>query len=94
MWYCNECNAEFETPKMEKTTFEDFYGVNNLFPTSHECTLKSCPRCESDDIEEMVKCDVCEELFPEEKLIDTEEYPHGNIGMLCEDCFRDCEVGC
>ena len=94
MYYCNDCKSEFEELKMEKTTFEDFYGVSNLFPTSHECTLKSCPHCGSDDFEEMETCDRCGEYIPSELLIDTEEYVGGGIGYLCEDCFRDCEVGC
>lgn len=94
MYYCNDCKEEFDTPKMEKTTFEEFYGVSNLFPTSHECTLKSCPRCGSDDIEEMETCDKCGEYCLECDLTDTDEMVGGGIGYLCPDCLIDCEVDC
>lgn len=93
MWLCNDCKNEFTEPKMRKTTFESEYGVSHLFPTSHEYTIKECPVCGSDDIEEMVQCDRCEEFFREDDLIDTEEMVGGNIGLLCWDCARDCEVG-
>ena len=93
MWHCNDCKEEFTEPKMRKTTFESEFGVSHLFPTTHECTIKECPVCGSDDIEEMQECDYCGEFNLEEDLEDTEGRANGGIGYLCPQCIQDCEVG-
>lgn len=93
MYYCENCKNEFDEPKRKNITYEDFYEVGNLFTDRHKMTILVCPHCESEDIEEMVQCDRCEEFFRENDLIDTEEMVGGNIGLLCCDCAKDCEIG-
>lgn len=93
MWYCDNCKNEFTEPKMRKTTFESEFGVSHLFPTTHECTIKECPVCGSDDIEEMQECDYCGEWNLEEDLTDTEGLTGGGVGVYCCQCIKDCDIG-
>lgn len=92
MWLCNDCKNEFTEPKMRKTTFESEYGVSHLFPTSHECTIKECPVCGSDDIEELRECDICGEYVPDYDLEDTTEAVNGGVGYACSQCRQDCDI--
>lgn len=93
MYYCENCYSEFDEPERKRITFEEYYGVDNLFTDRNRMDILVCPHCSDDDIEEMKKCDRCEEWFKEEDLTDTEEMIGGGIGDLCDDCIRDCEVG-
>lgn len=89
MYQCKDCNEWFEEPKKETFAFEDYYGVSTLFQ-SRTLTIRSvCPACKSSNIEELEKCDVCEEYTSE--LIDTEECINGGIGYVCPQCFEDNE---
>jgi hypothetical protein len=92
MWLCNDCKNEFTEPKMRKTTFESEYGVSHLFPTSHECTIKECPVCGNDDIEELKECDQCGEWFKEDELKDTDGAINGGCGYLCSQCIQDGDI--
>jgi len=89
MYYCRNCKIEFENPKEEKTTYEDFYGISTMFSDSHECTIKTCPHCGSEEIEEMGTCDNCGYPCRDIDLTDTEELFGGGVGNLCPDCMRD-----
>lgn len=92
MFYCDNCKNEFEEPKKEKTTYEAYYGVDDKFADKHEMSLEKCPYCGSEDFEEMPTCDRCGEFCCEHDLVDTETSVGGDIGNLCPDCARDCEV--
>lgn len=93
MWYCNNCKNEFEEPERKEITFEEYYGVDHLFPDSHKMTILVCPRCEEEgELEEMRECDRCGEWTRECDLEDTEGLVGGNVGYLCPDCINDCEV--
>lgn len=94
MWYCENCKNEFDEPDREKKCFEDLYEVSTLFYERNYFDMLVCPFCGSDEIEEMRKCDRCEEYCREDDLTDTEEMTNGGIGYLCPDCMSDCEVGC
>ena len=91
MYYCDNCKCEFDEPKRQRTTFEDFYGVSHLFPDSHTMNLLICPNCGNEDIEEMETCDNCGGYCLDSDLIDTEELVGGGIGYICPDCARDYE---
>lgn len=93
MYYCNNCKEEFEEPNRKNITFEEYYGVDHLFHDSNRMDLLVCPNCGDDDIEEMKKCDYCEEWTREDDLEDTEERVGGGIGYLCLQCMEDCDVG-
>lgn len=90
MYYCMNCKNEFEEPKIEKTTYEEFYGVENEFAEHHSMNLEVCPYCGADEFEEMTTCDRCGEYCHETYLVDTEETI--GIGIVCPDCANDCEV--
>lgn len=90
MYYCENCKSEFEEPIKEKTSFENYYGVDHLFSDSHDFTLEKCPHCGSEEIEEMKTCERCGEFCRYEDLLDTEELARGGIGDICPDCYRDC----
>lgn len=92
MYYCENCETKFEEPSKKNITYEDYYGVGNLFYDRHQMDILVCPFCNSEDIQEMQKCDVCEEYFLEDDLTDTEEAVNGGIGYLCDDCLEDCDV--
>lgn len=92
MYYCEHCGQEFEEPKIEKTTYEDFYGVGDQFQDKHDMNLEKCPYCGSDEFVEMQACDKCGEYFSDYDLTDTSEMAGLGIGYLCPDCLNDCEV--
>lgn len=48
-----------------------------------------CPFCGSSEVEEMQKCEMCEEYFREDDLHDTEGYINGGCGYCCEQCIQD-----
>ena len=89
MYYCNNCNSEFEYLELKEVNTEDYYGVGGQFMSTHTMTISSCPHCGSDDYEEMEKCAMCEEYFRHDDLIDTEGMSNGGIGYVCEDCLED-----
>lgn len=92
MYICNTCKSRFEEPNKESITFEDYYGVGNLFASRTRTTLDVCPYCDDDDIEELEKCEMCEEWFRSEQLTDTTEYINGGCGYCCEQCIEDAEM--
>lgn len=53
MYRCLNCGEEFYEPDGIRTTYEAYYGVASDFPDSHPMTLEVCPRCKSDDIDEV-----------------------------------------
>lgn len=89
MYYCENCREEFDEPRIEKTTYEDFYEIGAEFPNKTEMNLEKCPYCGSDEFEEMTKCEQCGEYCRECDLLDTEELNGGGVGVLCPDCYRD-----
>lgn len=94
MWYCENCKEEFEKPIEKEITFEEYYGVDHLFQSSHKTKIMVCPCCESDGtLEEMRECDYCGEWTRECDLEDTEGLVGGNIGYLCCQCIKDCDIG-
>lgn len=92
MYKCSECENRFEEPKQKQICFETEYGVSNLFDSRTFTTVSVCPYCEDSGIEELVKCDVCEEWFEEDELEDTTEYINGGVGYACEQCRIDGEM--
>lgn len=80
MWHCMECGAEFELPArrredvgeyMGRPAYEDFYA---------------CPFCGSDEVDEMMKCEICEEYVPAHKMA------AGVRRDVCEECCRELET--
>lgn len=57
MWICNDCKSEFEEPEEMEDTYENFYGVSSMFPSSNTYKYDACPCCGSDDIEEVEEDD-------------------------------------
>lgn len=55
MYKCNNCGYIFEETYRVMTTYEDYYGVSDLFPDSHMMILHLCPNCKDEDIEEYEK---------------------------------------
>lgn len=88
MYYCENCKNEFEEPSKEKTTFESYYGIGNLFNSQQDFILEKCPHCGNEEIEEMGTCDNCGYPCRDIYLTDTEELI-GGVGNLCPDCMRD-----
>lgn len=41
-----------------------------------------------DYIEELVKCEQCDEIYEKDMMIDTEQVVNGGIGLICEECYR------
>ena len=42
-----------------------------------------------DDYIELQQCEICNEWFPEEELIDTTEMINGGCGFCCEQCIEN-----
>lgn len=89
MYKCNNCNSSFEEPERKNICFEEYCGVSDLFDSRTYTDMCVCPNCEDDDIEELEKCNICEEWFKSEDLIDTTEYVNGGCGYCCEQCIED-----
>ena len=92
MYYCNNCKEEFEEPNRKNITFEEYYGVDHLFPNSNRMDILVCPNCDDEDIEEMKTCDNCGEYCRFDDLTDTTEYAGGGIGDICPQCMIDCDL--
>ncbi len=92
MYKCNNCSARFEEPSRKTITYEDYYGVSDLFQDSHRMDLLICPECKDDDIEELMQCDICGEFFEEDELIDTDGMVNGSVGYVCEQCLHDNDI--
>lgn len=85
MYKCNNCGSIIREPKRIVTTFEEYYGVSNLFPDSHRLELLVCPNCEENDLEELTQCYECEEWFSEDELEDI------NGKLICRKCSGSIE---
>lgn len=81
MYYCNKCHNITRELERKETTYEDFYGVDFLFPDTHTMTYEVCPYCgaEIDEIEEMQKCDICKEYYRKDYLEED----------ICKDCLEN-----
>lgn len=93
MFYCNNCNHEFDDPVNQYVSAESYYGVDSLLDERTVKLIQLCPHCDSEEIEEMSRCDVCGEYCRFDDLVDTTEYAGGGIGDICPQCMEDCEVG-
>ena len=49
---CKNCYATFTQPKTIKTTWEEYYGIEEEHTPSKPMTLEVCPYCGSEWIEE------------------------------------------
>lgn len=54
MYKCNMCKCRFEEPLKWRTTYEEFYGVYELFSNHNSLELQVCPECKNEDIEEEI----------------------------------------
>ena len=52
MWRCYNCGFRFEEPNYIEYYAEDYFGVGSMFPDKHTITIRECPCCGSDDIDE------------------------------------------
>lgn len=52
MYRCWNCGCRFEEPDYIEYYAEDYFGVGSLFNDKHTITIRECPSCESDQIEE------------------------------------------
>lgn len=39
----------FESPVLEKTTYESYYGVSSMFAYGSPLIIEKCPKCDSED---------------------------------------------
>lgn len=53
MFRCLDCGEVFDEADELYTTYESYYGVASDFPDRTPLTLEVCPRCESDQIDEI-----------------------------------------
>lgn len=86
MFRCMRCDYEFEEPKRKEV------HISNIFMSEQTVNLLICPKCEFDDIEELMVCNICHEYFLENELIDTEGMLNGSVGYCCEQCMEDCDI--
>ena len=59
MYSCTNCGCIFEEPSYEDISYEEYCGVDDLFPKSshHYFTIERCPNCGSGDFEEVYEDD-------------------------------------
>lgn len=50
---CNDCGKKFDEPKMLQTTYEHYYGVEELFGNRTQLELLVCPYCQSENYDEI-----------------------------------------
>lgn len=53
MYRCLDCGEVFDEADEMYTTYEAYYGVASDFPDRTPLTLEVCPRCKSDEIDEV-----------------------------------------
>ena len=80
MYYCRDCNTEFERPKEVKDKHSELNGMGGV---TYE-TFCVCPNCGSDWIEEMEKCEMCGEWS-----VDLELFGRTDI---CDECRKKIEA--
>ena len=54
VWKCGECGETFNEPELVRTSYEDEFGVGDLFGNSTPMTIALCPYCGSRDIDEVL----------------------------------------
>ena len=59
MYRCQNCGSRFDEPNFIEYYAENFYGVGSWFDSKNTIIVRECPRCGSDDIEEI--CDEYDE---------------------------------
>lgn len=52
MYRCENCGCEFSEPNEVTTTYAKYLGIDDAIGGNH-LTLYLCPRCDSEDIEEV-----------------------------------------
>jgi len=52
MYKCWNCNKEFDEPEIEKTSYEDLYGIDDGL-SRNPIDLEVCPYCKSDQVFEI-----------------------------------------
>lgn len=63
MYQCTNCGQMFDSPKEVTDFYSEYWGT----PARHTTTV--CPYCESDEFDEMDKCEICGEyIAPGEEL--------------------------
>ena len=95
MYYCKHCQELISGEDLEtkEICFEQEFGVDNLFQDRHYHTIYMCPYChDNEDLEEAMKCDICEEYYSQDDLTDTTEYINGGVGYCCEGCMQDADM--
>lgn len=92
MYRCCKCYEMFEEPETKNIISEEYLGINHLFPNQTRMNVDICPSCGDEDIEELRKCDICDEWFSEDELEDTEGMINGSVGWCCEQCIEDRDI--
>ena len=73
MYRCIDCGTEFEYPKKIREYLDD--------DTHFFAMYYGCPHCRSDDVEQVVVCDLCGEHVADGYVV----LKDGTIA--CNDCF-------
>lgn len=89
---CCNCNNIFDENALviKDIWVEAELGVSDDFNSSTHFCRPCCPHCKSTTLTPLQQCACCGEWF--EKLNDTEGLINGNIGYVCDQCFKDSEV--
>ena len=89
---CYNCDNIFDESDLiiKDIWVEAELGVSDAFDSSTHFCSPCCPHCKSTTLIPLQQCDCCEEWF--EELNDTEGMINGNIGYVCDQCFKDSEV--
>lgn len=58
MFKCCDCDKTFDNPKVVNTSYESYYGVDNMVDGKTECTIQVCPYCGSDMLIEYIQYSV------------------------------------
>ena len=79
MLICTECSAVFS--KDETRIFHEKYPYGMGYVTEE---IHCCPRCNSSDIEQAIKCNRCD------SYISKDEYKlDDNLNYICENCYAE-----
>lgn len=92
MFKCTKCDNNFFEPNRKKMSYEDYYGVSDLFGNYNYTELEVCPECGDEDLEELGACAICQEWFEKDELIDTDGMINGSVGYVCEQCLQDNDI--
>lgn len=57
MYKCKNCGCRFDEPKTIHTSWENYYGIGDMFENHTPKTMYVCPECNDDEYDDFYEDD-------------------------------------